>query len=308
MTTEDTAELNGQKLVKKNKPKKDEKAAKAKKPKKADDADLEASGKESGEEEEVRSIILTPEEKEKLRSEVRSYSDKIENHYFDLAALVYQVYDSASYLDWEGPIHDDETDKTEVRKYLTFAEYVENELCMGQRTADYFVSMSRFFLIDMQDHPEVTTKVKKLGWSKTKELVGVVNAENVDEWVEKAQKMTVSQLAAACRSALRGDDDKDDKNDVKRKSFTFVDDQIDVVENALDHAKETSGSDKDGFAMTLICQDYLAGAVRPKEGSQQLAYIKRMESILGGIKLIAVDADAKKVVYGKRTFSSLSED
>jgi hypothetical protein len=73
-------------------------------------------------------------------------------------------------------------------------------------------------------------------------------------------------------------------------------------------AKEIGNTDKDGQAMTLVCQDYLAGAVRPTEGSKQIAYIKKMEQNLGGLKLIAVDADSKKIVFGKKTFQNLSED
>lgn len=243
-----------------------------------------------------------------LRQRVREAIQRVENSYFDCAEALHAVYEKAAYVDWIGPIreppvNDDEDGKIVTRKYKTFKEYAENEVGVSGRKADYLVSIHRFFVINLKMEEALIGRLKSLGWSKCKELIGVVDLKNADEWIEKAESMTVTQLAEECRAAMKGG--QSPPSEVTRKSFTLMDDQIEIVDEALKHAGTISDSDKDGNLLTLVCQGYLASAVRPTTGSTKRAFLRQIERTLG-MKLIGVDVASKTVVYGKDVFASLS--
>lgn len=250
---------------------------------------------------------LTPEEKESLRKTATEYKEKIEGAYFEFADVVYKVYETASYLDWEGPVRNKDTGKVEVRKYGTFEEYVDNELGISLRKAHYFVSMVRWFRIDVGDE-SIIERVKQLGWSKAKELVSVVTTENADEWLKKAQEMTVAQLSEACKASLRSGNTSGDGEQIQvaRKTFKFVNDQVEVVTAALEHAATIANSESAGHLLTLICQDYLSSSVRPKDGKTREAYLKRMEMLLNG-RIVFVDMQSQAIEYGEDVYSAIKD-
>ncbi len=67
----------------------------------------------------------------------------------------------------------------------------------------------------------------------------VLTKENIPEWVEKANGMNSESLKAAVRDALDGGKLKTEGalSNVKTKNFKFDDDQLDIVDTALEKAK-----------------------------------------------------------------------
>lgn len=254
----------------------------------------------------VADVRLTEQQKLDLRQRVLAKRNEIETSYFEFAELIFDVHKSAAYLDWQGECFDDEEQSKVLRNYKNFNEWCEVELGISHRKGNYYVSMVNWFVHQVQSQ-EVIDKVKGLGWSKVKELVEVVTDQNVDEWVEKAESMTVSQLAKACKEAMKtGGSENESPEQVVRRSFTLLSDQIALVDSAFQHAEEVAESDKPGHLLTLICQDYMAGAVRPNNKGAKNAYLSRIETILG-VQLFAVDTESGKPVFGKKLLSKLDE-
>lgn len=227
---------------------------------------------------------------DRLRYEIRELIERMSEDFFVLSAKLYEVNDKMLYLRWG---------------FKTFQEYVESdEVNFQLRKAQYFIKIWHWFG-DLSD--EARAKLREIGWSKLKELVGVVTEENVDEWVAKAMEMTVPQLALERKkhlALLDGEDGSGGGDVVKRVTFQLFDDQSDVVESALELAKAMSESDKKGNLISLICQDFCA--TNSSEAPSGASYLKRIEQFFG-VKLVAINLDDKEVVFGQDTLETIKK-
>ena len=242
----------------------------------------------------------------KLRWEITEIIERMAADIFVLASKLHRVKYDGLYMKWG---------------YKTFDEYINSdEIKFARRKALYHVEIWDWF---GQLSGEVRDKVKEIGWCKLVHLTRVVNEDNVDEWVVKAREMTVNQLllekkryleeqralAEARAAAETGDmgvgafsaeerakEEANIPEKVHSKNFKLFDDQLEVVNGAISVAQEISGSDKSGYNLTMICQDFCAHNtdVRPDGES----YLHRIEQIFR-CKLIAVDLETKQVIYGE---------
>lgn len=96
---------------------------------------------------------------------------------------------------------------------------------------------------------------------------------------------------------------------VKTKVFPLFEDQMEPVERALERAGELSQSGSPTHNLALICTDFLAtNDFRKKDDPEALSrHLHRLEISLG-VKLIAVDPGAKRVVYGLDSLAHLIKD
>jgi hypothetical protein len=115
------------------------------------------------------------------------------------------------------------------------------------------------------------SKVGHLGWTKLKELAAILTQENVDEWVQKAEGLTVLQLIEAIKlyklAQAGGVADIESDEEIKKlttMTFKVYEDQKETVKEALDKAKLESGTEFDNVAIESICMNYLSGAVAAK--------------------------------------------
>jgi hypothetical protein len=123
-----------------------------------------------------------------IRQKILDLLDDIKNKYIELGKLLSKVYHEHLYKDWG---------------YETFWEYAEKELKVKARKAYVLKQVYEF----MQEYGLMD---KKLDVSRAYTLVqlknqGVVKKENVNEWVEKATKLPVSELKleAKCKDEKR---------------------------------------------------------------------------------------------------------
>jgi len=114
----------------------------------------------------------------------------------------------------------------------------------------------------------VPWKAFGIGWTKVRVLLPVLTKENIPEWVEKANGMNSESLKAAVRDALDGGKLKAEGalSNVKTKNFKFDDDQLDIVDAALEKAKTVANTPDNAVAMELICQFYMGGGADWKQG------------------------------------------
>src|SRR5674476_411675 len=84
-------------------------------------------------------------------------------------------------------------------------------------------------------------KVKHLGWTKLKELAPILTPENTDEWVAKAEKLTVMELIAALKAGTSPSDiTGKTSDDVTTLKFKLKPDQLEIVQAAVAKAKGLS--------------------------------------------------------------------
>lgn len=168
--------------------------------------------------------------------------ENIETDYFKLGGVLKVIFENAWF---EG--------------HESFGAFVSNKFGFAERKAKY--------LMEIYDH--LVTKmipwetVAPLGWTKLKDLARHLTVENVDEWVEKASKLTVAEL----QLVLKGDDGEgksksvEGSGDVVKFKVNLKNDQNETVQSALSKAKAEVGTEYDSVALEMICTGYLAGAV-----------------------------------------------
>ncbi|MEY9560515.1 hypothetical protein [Sinorhizobium fredii] len=149
--------------------------------------------------------------------------------------------------------------------YASFQEYIEKEHGLNYRKAIYFIG----FYNDLVESKVPWEKVKGIGWTKLKEIAGIITPENVDEWVEKAMKNNTITLIDMVKKHLAKDQagaiaDQSTKT-LSTKTFKMHQEQRDTVEAALSKAKDQSGTTVDTVALEYICLEYLGGQTLEKK-------------------------------------------
>jgi hypothetical protein len=107
-------------------------------------------------------------------------------------------------------------------------------------------------------------KVSGIGWTKLKDLAPILTPENVDEWVEKASKLTVIELQALIKANQpSGEGEKTAKttDDVVKIAFKLKTDQAEIVQQALAKAKGELHTEFDTVALENICSGYVGGTI-----------------------------------------------
>jgi len=238
-------------------------------------------------------------EYEEVRQRIQDCIQRIDAAYMELCQLLHKVYSEKLWQVWG---------------YNSFDQYVEKELPYKMRKVYYLISIWDWFAVKVGD-PTVMEKVAGLGWSKVKELVGVVTAENVDEWVEIARRVDGRQLAELCKQALIEKERQagaaplpHEENVaavsklIKTINFSVTPEQYETIQTALEAAKRITGSNKKSYLITMICLDFAAQHAAAHSG--KVSVLKHMESMLG-VELIAIDAFTKKVLVGEELLERL---
>ena len=104
--------------------------------------------------------------------------------------------------------------------------------------------------------------VSHLGWTKLKDLAPILTPENVDEWVAKAEKLTVVELQAAIKAAKpdeEGEKTVKTTDEVVKMTFKLKPDQAEAVTQALAKAKGELHTEYDTVALENICAGYVGG-------------------------------------------------
>lgn len=233
--------------------------------------------------------VLPPSVHDDLRLEVIEAKNNVEGAYWRLATALFNVWNENAYEDWG---------------YTSFPDYVDNELSMQRRKAQYLVAIAGWF----GDQSEsVQAWVKELGWTKARELVGVVDESNAEEWRDVAESSSLRELTTAVKEAKSESVETDAPSILdkpKRKNFALFEDQMTNVSTALAKAMTLAGTEKEGHALDLICTEYLS----QNSGLSTLnEYLNRIEQVIG-FKVVAFDMTGNEVVYGSETLDTLFPD
>lgn len=270
-----------------------------------------------------------------LRAEAREIVKDIDNRYWDLGRVLYDVYDGVpgGYRGLVGGDGARATRQELFRKwgYGSFGEYAEKEVGIRKRSAENLRYAYFWFAITLDLPSQIVDQIKALGRSKVYQLSGFVTQDTITLWVDRAKDLTFDELKSAIKQAKavsagrmaditeldpKGDGKEADPSspalpkpeELHHVSTALYDGQFDTFESAMKRAKGLSGSDKMGHNMELICQDFLAnndfGATAKKDVSGFLLKIERML----GVHLVAVDTSSGKAVYGAELLWKLIEE
>ena len=126
--------------------------------------------------------------------------------------------------------------------YNSFREFVEKKHGIHYRKAVYWTDIYN----KLAEAKVPWDKVKYIGWTKLKEIAGVITTENVDEWVKVAKENNTISLIETVKAHLNSDkqvaiEDQTKKN-VTTRSFKVHEDQKATIDTALAKAKEQSGT------------------------------------------------------------------
>lgn len=147
--------------------------------------------------------------------------------------------------------------------FESLKDYVEEEFGLASRTATYWIQIYRDLVaceINFED-------VSDIGWSKLKEISGMLTPENADEWATRAREMSLRQLIEyikAMKAGSKGSGDEEDgvnpnQSDVKPYTFKLHDDERASVSAAVESGMEQLGTEYPSVAITHICDMFLTG-------------------------------------------------
>jgi len=161
----------------------------------------------------------------------------------------------------------------EDKGYESFKSFVVGDFDMQYRKAMYLIAMYN----NLVESEVPWEKVAHIGWSKLKELAAVINNENVDGWVSKAETMTVIQLQEEIKKSTQGTLASNDMADTTQStpittlSMKVHEDQKENIKAAIDKAKHEAETVNDGVALDAICTNYLTGGATAKQKAPSLS-------------------------------------
>lgn len=227
---------------------------------------------------------------EDVRRKILALRDRSESDAWELGVVLEEAYTNDLYRSWG---------------FDSWKEYVEQELDIHIRKAQYLVKIQKWFT---RMTPAIQKWVRELGWTKARMLMPVVDQSNAAEWRNRVAGKTVEQIkkmVSADRdgSSEPGSDtgdggDGEIQEKARRRSFSLFPDQDEIVTKAIEKASEVADSDKEGHLVTLICVDYLANSTDVFSRDE---FLKSIEKNLG-LRIIAMvpseEEEQDKIVYG----------
>lgn len=212
-------------------------------------------------------IVKTAKEVETLKEDkafkmVPQLLNNIDHDYFKLGGVLAVIQSNGWFMD---------------KGFENFRSFVESECGMAYRKSMYLIQIYN----GLVESGVKWEQVKHLGWTKLKELAGILTPDNVDEWVGLAENMTVLQLQEHIKEVSSGSSAKSEKESVddakKTTTITFKvhADQKDTIKEALEKCKHETGTEADSVAIEHICLDFLGG-------ESKLAKVPTLKELMSG--------------------------
>jgi hypothetical protein len=110
---------------------------------------------------------------DKIREVLKSLDFRIKEFTMEMAFLLWWVVKNKFWKNWG---------------YKTMGEYCEKEYSMSQRKMEMLVNLYEYYGVVLKDTPEVGEALVPYGYSKMDKLVGIVNKDNLDYWLEEVKK------------------------------------------------------------------------------------------------------------------------
>ena len=198
--------------------------------------------------------VVTNKQKGKepdIRERIIELRETIEQSWFEISLLLKDIYENNLFEEWG---------------YNSFEDYVKSELDLEYRNAMYRVKIGQT-ISELEISKE---QIAELGWTKFKEIIPILMDEKLGLTKSKINKIikAVEPMSVRETKELVSRIKEEQKNgktaDVKEISkankvkFSFNDEQLQVVKEAISVAKEMIDTDNDSLALEYICAEWLA--------------------------------------------------
>jgi hypothetical protein len=233
-------------------------------------------------------------EHEVIRRGVLELRDRLSREYWDLSEMLHSIYTNSYYIAWG---------------FGSWRDYVVSELDFQTRKAHYLVSVYDQARTLSDDGIEL---LKRIGWSKAKEIVHLLTPENIHEWKQRLEGLSLREVIELVQGRKDTDDTKEskekkDKDTSDREKptlmrFSVYPAQGENINMALERAMEMGATDKAGHALDLIATEFLAtnaGNVTLKD------YLQRVERS-AGVRLVALDPKKDVIVFGDELLDQIT--
>jgi len=129
-------------------------------------------------------VNLRRKRAEEIKEKILQLRKEIDRDYYQIAGLLHEIWSENLYQDLG---------------YSTFKEFSEEVVGFKERKARYLVAVYKWIEIDAgfrdtEWDKAIKNRLIEVGWSKLKELVGVITRSNADEWVAKAEMLSLEEL------------------------------------------------------------------------------------------------------------------
>jgi hypothetical protein len=209
--------------------------------------------------------------------------------------LLYEIQVNEYYKAWTFT----DPESGETRNYKSFEEYISNELDFERGKAHGLIGIYRKFVVELGIPTEELADLK---WSKAREVMSLVTAENWPDIVEKCRTMSLKEIkdwAKAERGATRpSSSGKKAASSTVSMSFKLHPDQAENIRKALEVAKELTGSDSPANQLDMIAGDFITGTMGMDLEAGTLPKLDLIVATIErtmGVKLQVVSVDADKV-------------
>lgn len=199
-----------------------------------------------------------------IRDTIREAKQNISENYLTLAESLYEAYHREYYKEEWG--------------YSSWEEYCSKDLDESYRKTMY--------LIEIWDKAKglkiPKEKMQKLGWTKMKDLVAVLNEENAKEWLKKAETMSSRELTEAVKLVRKTDTSDVDLPTITSMTLRMSESEASAILDAIDVAKRLCETDNAVVALEMICQDWMetqAGQPERRTLENHIAYLQKIYGI-----------------------------
>ena len=160
-------------------------------------------------------------------------------------------------------------DKSWFLGHETLKDFLKEEFGWEYRKGRYMISLYEGFLENGVSYKIID----QIGWTKAVELLPVITNENEEEWLEKAKANNIHTLKALVKAAKDGSHSGDGEgpvvSEVTTKTFKFHEDQMEVIDTALEKAMAESNTDVPSVAMEYIAGAYLSESPHAKPAEEK---------------------------------------
>ena len=168
--------------------------------------------------------------------------------------------------------------------YESFRDLIESRYGMPYRKGMYLVSIYN----NLVESGVLWNDVKDIGWTKLKEISGLINPENVAEWRERAMSMTTIQLIEYIKELEKAPAQESEAGvetpSISTMTFKVHADQKETIETALAKAMSATGTEFKTVALESICMAYIEGSLGKKKVQKKVT----LEEVIADMSVVDV--------------------
>jgi hypothetical protein len=185
---------------------------------------------------------------ERLIDSANKLANSIHDKYWDLGEVLYELKENDFYKLIEGK-------KYYSDKHTKWKSFCEDKLDIGYRTAQYWLNIYRYFT-DMGIEKD---ELKKIGWSKAKELIDLTEDVNVlRSAMKKAESSTLEELQHFCATIEKSEKKlgEDTRETLKTSKFTFYFQEAaaEAVEEIINETAQKCEGDRNAALFQILIE------------------------------------------------------